>query len=315
MASPRWDLPYPSYQYNINELKRIYKAAILEVIVILEQLATRGKRNTVSWEQMTAVLAQLTALLSQLDHDAVQWVEHRIKEAFRNGQAETIYAIGEARTLSQAISLVSTSELVRRTADTLAADTFEDLLYANDKMRRETIRMIRSIVSEQMKAQAAMNQGVFTTTRAIVNALTKKEIRTRFDEEGNIAIIDRAGRRWKLEVYAEMLARTKLLQAHVEGIRVEALERGIDLAIISSHNAVDCTCGMFEGQVISLNGLTEGFMTYDELRRSNLIFHPNCMHKVTPIRDINLLPEEVRRKFERGRARAEEALRVAKLKK
>ena len=45
-----------------------------------------------------------------------------------------------------------------------------------------------------------------------------------------------------------------------------------------------------------MNGLTEGYPTYAELRRSNKIFHPNCKHKVTPIRDINLLPQIVRDK-------------------
>ncbi|WP_033829101.1 phage minor capsid protein [Bacillus andreraoultii] len=313
MATPNWDLPLPRYDRDVNEIVRIYKNAILEVILILENLSTYGKEKDISRSQMTAVLAQLSVLLSQVDSEAKTWVEERIREAFIQGQAETLVAIQEAETIEDAIKLASMSALVYQALDVLIEDTFEDLLYANQKMKRETIKMVRTIVAEQMKEKAAMGQGRNTTRRAIVKALTKKEIRERFNVEGNVAIVDKAGRRWKLETYAEMVTRTKMLQAHVEGTRIEALERGVDLAIISSHNADDA-CRKFEGQIISMNGLTEGFMTYDELRRSNLIFHPNCRHKITPIRDINLLPEAVRRKFERGRKEAERALKSAKTK-
>lgn len=315
LATPRWDIPLPNYERDVNEIKRIYRNAINEVILILEELSTWGKDKHISKAQMESVLAQLSVLLREVDKEAEVWIRERIRTAFKNGQAETILAIGETKTLEEAIKLASMSALATQTISALIDDTFEDLLYANNKMKRETIKMVRKVVAEQMKTQVAAGMGRLTTRRAIVTALTKKELRDRFNVEGNVAIIDRLGRRWKLQTYAEMVVRTKLLQAHIEGTRIEALERGIDLAIISSHGATD-PCRDFEGQIISLNGYTEGFLTYEELRASNLIFHPNCRHKVTPIRDINLLPPEVREKFEKGRAKAEKAFyRVKSMKK
>jgi hypothetical protein len=314
MAQPRWDLPLPTYNREVNELVRIYKNAILEVIAILEQLSTRGAEKDISRAQMNAVLAQLAVLLGEVDRGAEAWVKERIKEAFIGGQVEALVTLGEAKTLEEARSMIAgatMSALAMETIDAMTADTFEDLLYANNKMKQSTIKMVRAVVAEQMKMKAAEGMGRNTTRKAIVKALNKKDIRDRFNVEGNVAIVDKAGRRWKLETYAEMVTRTKMLQAHTEGTRVEALERGVDLAIISSHNAKDA-CRKFEGQIISLNGLTEGFPTYDELRSSNLIFHPNCRHKVTPIRDINLLPEAVRKKFEKGQADAKQALKQVK---
>lgn len=317
MANPRWDIPLPNYNRDVNELVRIYRLAILEVIAILESLATYGSEKDISKAQMESVLAQLAVLLAEVDKDAEVWVKERIREAFIDGQAETLLALGEAKTLEEARSLVAAaamSALAAQTIDAMVAETFEDLLFANNKMKRETIKMVRAVVAEQMKTKAAAGMGRNTTRNAIVQALTKKEIRERFNVEGNVAIVDKAGRRWKLEHYADMVTRTKMLQAHSEGTRVEALERGVDLAIISSHNAKDA-CRHFEGQIVSMNGHTEGFPTYDELRRSNLIFHPNCRHKITPIRDINLLPEAVRKKFEDNRKNAMKQLSNAKKKK
>ncbi|MFP3802110.1 hypothetical protein, partial [Paraburkholderia sp. SIMBA_027] len=47
-------------------------------------------------------------------------------------------------------------------------------------------------------------------------------------------------------------------------------------------------CKNFEGMIISLNGLTEGLLTYQELYNSNLIFHPNCQHKLHLVKIENL---------------------------
>lgn len=313
MANPRWDLPLPNYERDVKEIVRIYKAAINEVILILERLSTYGKSKSISRAEMTAVLVELSALLLEVDKEAEKWVKERIEKSFLNGQAEVLIAIGEAKTIEEALRLVSASMLVNHAKEALIADTFDDLLYANNKMKRETIKMVRAVVAEQMKIKAAEGMGRKTIKKGIIEALTKKEIRERFDVEGNVAIIDKLGRRWKLQTYTEMVTRTKLLQAHTEGTRVEALERGVDLAIISSHGATDA-CRHFEGQIISMNGFTEGFPTYEELRRTNLIFHPNCKHKITPIRDISLLPPEVRARFEEGKNNAERVLQAVKRK-
>lgn len=316
MATPRWDIPAPRYEREINEIKRIYKNAVDESINAIEELSTHGRNREITNAQQNAIIAQLGSRLNEVDKQGKQWVEERITEAFADGRVETLISIDEAPTISDARAMIASTTktaLLGSTLDAMLEDTFEDLLYANNKMKRSTIKMVRDVTAEQMKTNAAQNMGSRTTQRRINEALTKKSLRERYDVEGNIAIIDKAGRNWKLETYTEMVTRTKMMEAHVEGTRTEALERDVDLAIISSHNAID-ECSHFEGQIISMNGTTKGFPTYDELRRSNLIFHPNCRHKITPIRDISLLPPEVQRKFYDGQDMANQKLRDVKRK-
>lgn len=317
MATPRWDVPAPKYEKEVNEISRTYKRAIDEVVVTLEGLSTYGKEKDISQAQMKSVIAQLSTMLSEVDKEAKAWTKKRIEESFIDGQVETLVAIKEADTMEDARALIAgagMSELVEESINAMVSDTFEDLMYANQKMKRETVKMVRQVVSEQMKTKAASGMGRNTTRKGIVDALTKKDLRERFNVEGNVAIVDKAGRQWKLGTYAEMVTRTKMTQSHIEGTRIEALERDVDLAIISSHGATDA-CRHFEGQIISMNGNTEGFPTYDELWRSNLVFHPNCRHKITPIRDISLLPEKIQEKFRNGQNNAKSKLRDAKKKK
>ena len=116
------------------------------------------------------------------------------------------------------------------------------------------------------------------------------DVLDRRQRQERINVLDR-----RVTLYPEMVVRTKLQQAHVEGVRVESVERGVDLAVICSHGATD-PCRNYEGLVISMNGETPGYKTYQELRQSGKIFHPNCKHHISPIRDIKLLPESLRKK-------------------
>ncbi|WP_163530870.1 phage minor capsid protein [Halobacillus ihumii] len=306
MAKPKWDLELPEYEEEIDFLVRIYGKAIEDILNRILELSTYGKDKEISQAQMRKVLAYVASRLRTVDKESEEWAKEKIETAFKLGQAETIVALGEAASFDEAIGMVAASETIVDARRQLVTDTYKDLLQANNKMKEETIKMVRNVVREQQAKSAAMNQG-----RRSATYVTKKELRKMFKKTGNVGIVDKAGRRWKLHTYAEMVTRTKMLQAHVEGTRLEAKERNVDLAIVSDHNAEDA-CRKFEGQIISMNGETEGFMTYEELRRSNLIFHPNCRHKITPVRDLDILPQDIRDKFEENRSEAERLLKKQK---
>ena len=224
-------------------------------------------------------------------------LQYTVTRAFQDGQAGAIYAIGEATSLAEAASKASFSLLARHTVETLVNDTYNDLLIATQNTEKKIKQLVRSVINDTMRVKALEQLGRRTTRNAIIEKLTQQGLSKKVTDEAWVGIIDKANRRWNLSTYAEMVVRTKLQQAHVEGIRVETLERGVDLAVISSHGAKDA-CGSYEGLVISMNGETPGYKTYQELRQSGKIFHPNCRHHISPIRDIKLLPDSIRQKHE-----------------
>ena len=232
-----------------------------------------------------------------LHHDVFKRVQDNVTRAFRDGQAGAIYAIGEATSLIEAASLASFSLLARHTVESLVNDTYSDLLIATQNTEKKIKQLVRSVVSDTMRVKALEQLGRRTTRNAVVDKLTQQGLSKKLTDEAWVGIIDKAGRRWNLSTYAEMVVRTKLQQAHIEGVRVENVERGVDLAIVSSHGATD-PCRNYEGMIISINGETPGYKTYQELRQSGKIFHPNCKHHISPIRDIKLLPDSVRQKHE-----------------
>lgn len=108
-----------------------------------------------------------------------------------------------------------------------------------------------------------------------------KDIQQIVSDQGVAALTDRAGRQWTLDRYAEMLTRTKIVEARNTGLGNKMAENGYDLVQVSDHGAKD-VCGDWEGKVLSLTGNTEGYPTVDEATSDGL-FHPNCEHAINAV--------------------------------
>ncbi|MTV50081.1 minor capsid protein [Heliobacillus mobilis] len=287
-------IPKPVYERDIKRLVGYYQKAFTEIAGRLKTISASGRLEKAYAESL---LSQIMVILRDLDGSTKSWCEQVINQAFTGAQAQTILSLGDASSLSEAASSISFSMLARERTEALINDTYTDLLMATQNTERKIKQLVRNAVSETLRVKALEQMGRRTMKGTIINDLTHKGLSAKLDSEAWIGIVDRAGRRWNLSTYAEMVVRTKLTQAHVEGTRVETVERGVDLAVISSHNAKDA-CRSFEGMVISLHGTTPGYLTYDQVRGIGKIFHPNCQHHVSPVRDIQLLPKQLRDKHQ-----------------
>lgn len=111
-------------------------------------------------------------------------------------------------------------------------------------------------------------------------------------KEGFVGIVDHRGHKWKPEVYAKMVMRTKLMESDAQNQRDRGKETGVDLAWVSVAH-VNNPCNLWEGTIISLNGLDSRFPTYEQAKATGEVFHPNCQHYLNIIRDISLAPIQV----------------------
>lgn len=90
--------------------------------------------------------------------------------------------------------------------------------------------------------------------------------------------VDRAGRRWQLQNYTAMVARTTTREAVTAGTGNRLIESGRDLVDISSHAHAADECTPYDGGTFSLTGATPGYDVLD----TPPPFHPNCAHVMTP---------------------------------
>ncbi|MEW4131901.1 phage minor capsid protein [Bacillus thuringiensis] len=292
------NIPQPEYEGDVDKIARLYAKAWKLVLKEIERLSAlpESPNQQLLLQQQQSVLRQLTVIFESLRQEMGVQVADYITDAYIAGQAYTLLAVGVFTTLTEARQGVEFSMLNRNKVDAMIRDTQSDLLKATNNTEMNVKRMVRETVSKVMSEAAVMSYNRKTISKKIKEELNKKALQQKTNEAG-IAIIDKKGRRWKLDTYVNMVSRTKLQMSYMEGIRNEAEQKGYDLGVISSHNAEDA-CRGYEGMIISLNGKTDGYLTYEGIKATKACFHPNCKHTVRPILDMDWLPPAVKKKHE-----------------
>jgi hypothetical protein len=258
------ELPAPSYEYEVGQLVDYYKRAVRDILRELESVDLTDFQRA----NAQAVLKDIADILAELDDNAAAWVEENIPKAALDGVARTIVALGVVETLEEAKTIAKFNKLNRELVKAIVADTQSDLLAVTQNMSRKVKAAVRQAVAESMRAN--MTKGI--NGRKTIRADIVAEMRKRLGDAVDTGIIDAAGRRWLPHVYAEMAVRTKLLHAHKEATRNEAIARGAYYGVISSHRAAD-DCRLWEGKIVRLTPDAPGDFPYvDDLPRRQ-IFH------------------------------------------
>ena len=180
----------------------------------------------------------------------------------------------------------------------LFEDTYKDILMATRNTDDRLKKVIRDVTLEVIQQQSLLGQGNIPLIKVLKERLSENALFKRLTEDGLIGIVDRGGKRWSVDAYTKMVVNTKLTQAHLEATKRLGAQLGVDLAVVSTHNAVDA-CNNWEGVVVSVGGRTEGFPALDDAIATNELFHPNCRHHISLIRSLDDLTEAERRNHER----------------
>jgi hypothetical protein len=275
------NIPEPSYEYEIGRLVAAYKDAVGRIKAELERMELSGLSNA----NARVALAEIARILSSLNDDSAQWVKENIPLAARDGVARTLLALELAKTADETASIVKFNRINANMVASAVADTQADLLAVTTNIDRKVRAAVRKAVADSMRANMAAGiNGRKTIGRDILG-----RIRQELGSAAETGLIDAAGRRWKPEVYADMVTRTKMAATYNEATTNEAIQREAYYAVISSHGATDA-CGKWEGRIIRLTAEAPGnYPTYDEAKATGEIWHPNCRHTYTPVRKPELL--------------------------
>lgn len=269
-------IPEPSYEYEIARLVTAYKDAATRIKRELESLDIAGLSNA----NARATLAEIARILASLNEESAAWADANIPAAARDGVARTILALGVVDSMAEAETIVKFNRLNANMVAAAVADTQADLLAVTTNIERKVRSSVRQAVADSMRANMAAGiNGRRTISRDILGGMKKT-----LGDAVNTGIIDAANRRWKPEVYVDMVTRTKMQATYNEATTNEALGRGVQYAVISRHGATDA-CSKWEGRVIKLTAEAPGdYPTYAEAKATGEIWHPNCRHTYTPVR-------------------------------
>ena len=127
--------------------------------------------------------------------------------------------------------------------------------------------------------------GVQEVARGIAEGKTRvavtRSIKERLLREGRANFVDKAGRRWSLDRYGEMVARTTTREAMVQGTIQRLKEHGIELVQITAH-ACDDFCVYYEGVVANIGAEPHPRYPFLSQIGGGPPFHCNCLHTIVP---------------------------------
>lgn len=284
------EVPTPNFEDDITRLVKEYEKSLGKLEKELNNLFLSDFQRA----QILVTQANIEAIILQLNNEITAWSSTAMTKAVSEGVASTLFSLFLAESMVDARKIVQFSELNDLLIRSIVADTQTDLLNTTNNVSRKVRNAIQKGTGRVMRENVTQGINGTQTLKRELQKQWRKDIGDALDT----GLIDSAGRRWKPSVYAETVVRTKMLNAHIDSTTNEALERGAQYGIISSHGASDA-CRFHEGRIVKLDPNAPGdYPTVDELRSTLQIFHPNCKHVVSPMKNLDIMSDSRRQKAE-----------------
>ncbi|WP_422445983.1 phage minor capsid protein [Thermoanaerobacterium sp. DL9XJH110] len=263
---------------QIQQLIELYRQGFEEILRIIIQKEAKGQWTTY-WK---AILKDVYDILSQLDDNTQQWIQQTIGQVYSQNAAQVVAYLN-----SLGLNKINEANVIHQRAIDVVAQNMADNL-------RDAFQFIGRRINDEFR-----RIGLEETGRKFVSGTTVRDMKQRLVQrlldQGQTAFIDKLGRKWRLDSYAEMVARTTTREAATIATINECKEFGVDLVRISTHYPTCELCAPLQGKVFSLSGRDKRYPKYDG-DRARVPVHPNCRHVLMPyIRKLDPNADETQR--------------------
>lgn len=274
---------YP-YEAAVRDLLRTLSAAQREITSQIEDALRHA--NLARAAERRAQLARLVALLDQIGADVDPRARLLVAEA---------HAQGAARAATQIAGLSVTAPEIPGAFTAISAESVAALQDATLGRLRDARRTVGRTVNDvyARAGRRAALRAVLGAEGSPVDAarqlrgdlMTKRDVRMLMrDSRGAVGFVDKAGKRWGLDTYSEMVVRTTTREAVVQGAIDRMASHGINLARVSMHASSCKICTQYEGRLVSLDGAVTEYEGETVMDASAIPpYHPNCAHSLQPV--------------------------------
>ena len=277
---------------EIDSLAALYRDAAADMLdVLVDAAALAGQRG-----QAAALLRQYQILLANLREEAAAWIELYIPRAYDVGLEFSDEGIRNIRRAGINLRRQGAGTVGRREREVFSQVHREAARAVVESMLQTTNAALAQI--GRRADDVFRREGMRAVARGIAAGRARvdvsRELAERLMAAGRPDFIDKLGRHWRLDRYAEMVARTTTREAMTQGTINRLREHGIQLAQVSAHNAEDF-CRYYENVIVCIGD--EPHPVYPPISAINggTPFHPRCVHCLTPF--IERLATEEERKI------------------
>ncbi|MFA5387861.1 MAG: phage minor capsid protein [Candidatus Paceibacterota bacterium] len=251
---------------NVQKLTQIFKTAYASIVKEIETATDWGVGNR------KAILSQVEQTLQGLGVDVQDFLQENLPEYYKKGAKQ---AVEQLDNIGADISVKTGFNRVHNEAIAALVDDASRAFGESMTGVARSAQLLLGKVSRETLTQKIAEGVIGGKARREVGKIIKGTLR----EQGLDALIDKAGHSWTLDRYADMLYRTKVVEARNRGLINRMVENDYDLVQVSSHPDTCPTCATWQGKILSARGQTKGYPTVAEAEADGL-FHPNCRHAI-----------------------------------
>lgn len=257
---------------SLKTLTTTFKSAYKQIVSEIDGATNFGVNNR------KQILNQVGVILTDLGVNVHDFVKVEIPQYYKTGAND---AVSQLKNIGAKVPVSTGFNRVHKEAiANLVSDTSKSFADSIQGVSRSANLLLNKMMKAEIRQRIATGQIQGVAVKDAANS-----IKQYLKEQGLSALKDKAGRTWQLDTYAEMLYRTKSVEARNMGLADRMLENDYDLVQVSEHGTLEPMCMPWEGQILSLTGSTPGYPTLDDAEATGL-FHPNCEHAINAISDL-----------------------------
>lgn len=241
-----------------ERLVAYYKDSYARLLRKIQRLAESGNWNGLYMR----LLREIRATVGQLDAVAAKELTELAKTAYTAAEAKAAAALPGG----------PFGGLNRRAMWLVAENAVDTLSDANHYFGRHLQDRVRQIGLDAVAEKLSTAQTVREAKKRIVEML---------QSDGMTTVSGGAGRNYRLDTYAELVARTTTREATNTATTSTADQLGYDLVKFTSHYPTCEVCAPIQGRVFSIGGKDARFPALSSVPGFNKGFktiHPNCRH-------------------------------------
>lgn len=273
---------------EVERLVQFYEQAEREILKQLNRALLRGNKT----EYLAQMKKNVEAILQQMREGNRTWCTEAIPRVYTQG----LYSADAMLKDTGARVKAGFGAIHQQAAQVLAENAYQRFEDVAQVIGRQVNDVYRELALENIRGTVV---GYDTWKQSA------RKIREQLAERGVTGFTDRAGRKWNMRSYAEMVARTSTMESHLQGTANRLAEQGHDLIRVSNHRGACSLCVPWENRVLSLTGKTPGYPTLAEAKDAGL-FHPNCLHAyglhIDLDKEIEELDERLNQTSDRSRS-------------
>lgn len=270
----------PDFRRHSNRIKRTVGGARNRIVAVLSDVDIENLTR----KEQARIVREVNAILDELDEELEKEVEESVNDIWEHGAARALLGLGIAGSMAAAVRKVregTTSRSDRAARNAVVETSMEDLLAMTQNTRRRVKSEVRQVAADVFRMDENARQQA-------------RDMSNRLKDSGVFAIRDSANRRWKIDHYTDVVMKTKMNETHRTSTIRESERQGAGHVVVSTHGDPCPKCVPWEGTLLRIDEDVDGTEpTLDEAIAAGL-FHPGCLHHITPVRSKEILPSFVK---------------------